>query len=236
MSLFTFGCVAAVFFAWERRQRAKAEVKLADQLFEDGQPAEAVAIYKKRYDYVPDDRKAEILGKIIDQAVRAGDRSEAVVWITRALDESHTISSPTDEVRELIAEVRQQREPLVEPEAPEPASTEQPPSAEPEPVATTPETKPAAPEPLESPSLEENLSERQRKRLENIRRTEAAKAAAVRRRPETAANMLENAERLRRLGKDDEADKWIRKVIDNYPETEAAEKAKEVLKAHKATW
>jgi len=155
-------------------------------------------------------------------------------WIDRALEEDYPLATDVEAVRVLVDEAKQRRG-----EA-SPRQPPQPPEAqEPKPASSRPSSVPESPEPNLSagesvpppvpPLPEEALSERERKRLENIRRTEEAKAAAQARRPETAANMLENALHLRRLGKEAEAAKWLRKVVEDYPETEAAKEAQKRL-------
>jgi hypothetical protein len=85
----TFGCCLLLIFScggacigWTHyKQRALDDLAAADRSYTEGKKAEAVAKYKDRFSHVPEDRKAEVLQRIVDHEAGAGNTAEAAKWI-----------------------------------------------------------------------------------------------------------------------------------------------------------
>jgi hypothetical protein len=86
--------------------------------------------------------------------------------------------------------------------------------------------------PLINPGGITEASETERKQSEQeskAAKAEQRKAAAEANRPTAAASMLKIAQKFQEDGKKDTAQTWFRKVVDKYPETEAAAEARTLL-------
>ncbi|MCH8042381.1 MAG: hypothetical protein IID44_01560 [Planctomycetes bacterium] len=88
---------------------------------------------------------------------------------------------------------------------------------------------PANPE-TESRAMREAIAvAKKAKRERNLERTAKAKQAAEQNRPTVAANTLKIGKQLKSAGKLQLAEKWYRKVIERFPETDAASEARDLL-------
>jgi hypothetical protein len=103
LSLVAFGIAFGVM-RW-RQMRALEE---ADELWDSGQRAAAVAKYKEGYPAAGDD-KDEVLRRIVVQELKAGNRQEATKWVERGLNDRLNVNYGSGAAAALLAEVEQER-------------------------------------------------------------------------------------------------------------------------------
>ena len=100
MKNFTAGCVGClgmvvicsgtvVYVLYQGQEKADSALRQADSLYQSGHQAEAVAKYKESFGG-PEarSRKSEILKRIVDQEIKAGNTEEAKVWIKKGIKDN----------------------------------------------------------------------------------------------------------------------------------------------------
>jgi hypothetical protein len=87
---------------------ASQALQEGDRLFADGKKAEAVEHYKKGYSAAAGARRAEVIQRIVDQEIGAGNRDEARRWIDRSLADRVEVNFENQAAREMLAQARQE--------------------------------------------------------------------------------------------------------------------------------
>jgi hypothetical protein len=104
--LAVLACASCIGISMYTTYDASKALEEGDRLFAAGKKAEAAEQYKKAYTGA-DKRKAEIVQKIVDQELSAGNRDEARRWIDRALGDRVELNFESQAAREMLAQARQ---------------------------------------------------------------------------------------------------------------------------------
>lgn len=100
-------CGMVGFFAMKARQNQEAALAEADKLYPT-KPAEAVAKYKEGYP-AAGSRQSEVLRKIVEFEVDAGNTTEARRWVERGIDDKLTVEYTSPAAKDLVAKVQKDR-------------------------------------------------------------------------------------------------------------------------------
>lgn len=92
------------------RQKQLDDVAVADGLYEAGRHGEAVEKYKTDFEAVGKDRQGELIKRIVEQDVAAGDMADARKWIERGRKEELIISYDSPAAKDLLADVKRAEE------------------------------------------------------------------------------------------------------------------------------
>ncbi len=84
---------------WHSRNLAQA-----DALYGEGKHKEAVSLYKRHFSAVEKDKQPEVLRRIIETELAAGDKEEAKYWLTTHFDLAKRATFTSAEAKALVAE------------------------------------------------------------------------------------------------------------------------------------
>lgn len=101
------GCLFWGCSKW--REGIRDDIAAADRLYGEGKKAEAVAKYKDRYFFVPDDKRPEVVRRVADHEAEAGNREEARRWVVKGLDGNMDIKYESAAARDIHAQVQRER-------------------------------------------------------------------------------------------------------------------------------
>lgn len=108
LALGLFACCGSVgFFAMQSNKKKQEALAEGDRLYAT-KPAEAVARYKEGFD-AAGDRKAEVLQRIVDHEVGAGNTAEATKWVEKGIDDKLPVSYTSAAAKELHAKVQKDK-------------------------------------------------------------------------------------------------------------------------------
>ena len=103
-------CCGGGFGGWSlMKQKALDDLAAADRLFSEGKKGEAAGKYKTGYSFAPDDRKPEIVRRIVDHEASEGNAAEARRWIVTGLDAKLNITYETPAARDIHAQLQRER-------------------------------------------------------------------------------------------------------------------------------
>lgn len=98
------------WLGWSQmKQKALDDLAAGDCLYAENKKGEAAAKYKSAYSFAPDDRKAQLVGRIADYEAGAGNAAEARRWITTGLDTKLNVNYESAEAKSLHAQVQRER-------------------------------------------------------------------------------------------------------------------------------
>jgi serine/threonine protein kinase len=130
VNVLAFGLVPLSFWLWTRpsghstgttrtitrptttvvpRSPAQALID-ADRFWATGQHAAAVATYKREYTKRTGAARAELFKRIVEHELRQKNQQEARKWMAKALDEKLQIEYESEAARNLLAELKKERE------------------------------------------------------------------------------------------------------------------------------
>jgi hypothetical protein len=235
------GSLVSLIFAADR------DVERADQLYDEGRRAEAVALYARHPDRFWKHNGAEVrnLRRVIEFELERGDAVEARKWIDRAVERGVPLDFNSPAAANLYAAAKAERDRRLAQEAEEAAARQRAREAEEERKRKIREDeeefKRLATEAAEKRAKELEKEEARRREEEEIKRTlaeakkrvedeEARKRAALAKADAKAAPYLRYAIKLIDEGMKEKGMQRLREVIRDYPGTPSAEEAKKLLK------
>jgi hypothetical protein len=222
---------------------ADREVAAADRLYDEGQKAEAVALYRKHPERFWPSGGGDVrnLRRVIEYDLEQGDTADARRWIELVLERGIALEFNSPRARELYTSVKAARErQRVEAETRKRQAEEQERKRREDEEDFQRRAK-AAWEKLQKEEKEKAVREEEQRRAEAHRKQEEEEAreraeeaaerkrAAIARAEDKAKPHLAYAQKLIDMGELDKAIQRLKEIIRDYPQTPSAEKAKQLL-------
>jgi predicted Zn finger-like uncharacterized protein len=108
--LFLILIVGCLFWGCSKwREGISNDIAAADKLYTEGKKAEAVAKYKDRWFFIPDDKRPEVVRRVVDHEAEAGNHDEARWWVTKGLDANMDVKYQSAAARDIHAQVQRER-------------------------------------------------------------------------------------------------------------------------------
>jgi hypothetical protein len=89
-------------------KKKKEEVVEADKLYEGGKKMQAVTVYKKNFDVVPN--RAEYLKRIVETEIEQGSKEEAMKWVQRGIKDKINAKYDSHIANEMFAQAQKEHE------------------------------------------------------------------------------------------------------------------------------
>ncbi len=95
------------FVNMRAEQQAQEQIAKADELYNAGNRAEAVAIYKETFPHAQRGSRGRMVARIIGCALESGDKAEADQWVRRAVDDNLPIAEYDQAAGQAVADAKQ---------------------------------------------------------------------------------------------------------------------------------
>jgi hypothetical protein len=99
--------VLGYFVNMRAEQQAQEQIAKADELYNAGSRAEAVAIYKETFPHAQRGSRGRMVARIVGYALESGDKAAADQWVRRAVDDDLPIAEYDQAAGQAVADAKQ---------------------------------------------------------------------------------------------------------------------------------
>jgi|GEM_PF-6635584 len=104
------GVCGGAWLGWSHmKQQAFNDLAEGDRLYAANKKIEAAKKYETAYSFAPDDRKGQLVGRIVDAELSAGNTKTAREYVEIGLNAKLNVTYETDAARDLHAQVQRER-------------------------------------------------------------------------------------------------------------------------------